>query len=218
MGLKSNKAKRDTSYSRLFARVYNPVMRNLERKFLKKKRMELLQGLEGNIMEVGAGTGINFDLYNPYKTYVFAFEPSESMLAYAEKKLDTMERKNHIKIIKAGVGDELPLENIPEEGFDYIVFTLVLCTIPDAKSAIEIVKKYLNKNGKIIVLEHISAKGGIGKFLQNSINPIWRHCAEGCHLNRATDVMLKEMGLNVISESYFYKFLPFYMAILSWSE
>ncbi len=68
----SNKAKNDSSYSRLFARIYNPVMNNLERKFLRLKREELLKDLKGDILEVGSGTGINFDIYNPDQTKVFA--------------------------------------------------------------------------------------------------------------------------------------------------
>jgi ubiquinone/menaquinone biosynthesis C-methylase UbiE len=213
----SNKAKNDSNYSRLFARIYNPVMNNLERKFLRLKREELLKELKGDILEVGAGTGINFDIYNPDQTKVFAFEPSEAMLGFARQKMESMAVNKHIKLIKAGVGDVLPADAIPEEGFDYVVCTLVLCTIPDAKAALEAISGYLKPDGKLLVLEHIKAKSGFGRFVQNSLNPIWKHCAEGCHLNRPTDLLLKAMGYIADKESYFSKIIPFYMASLRFS-
>lgn len=209
-----NKAVKDSAYSRFFARIYNPIMNTMERKILRVKRKELFSGISGNVLEVGAGTGINFDLYNPENTTVYAFEPSESMLSYAKEKLQKMEYSEHIRLIQAGVGDDMPIDFIPKEGFDYVVFTLVLCTIPDVVSALEVVKSHLKKDAKILVLEHIKAKGFFGKFIQNLLNPIWKYCAEGCHLNRSTDLLLKEMGFRVEKESYFTKLLPFYTASL----
>lgn len=209
----NNKSKPDTRYSRLFARIYNPVMSRIESKFLRAKREQLLAALEGNILEVGAGTGINFDIYNPDKTQVFAFEPSGAMLALAEKKLETLEKRAHIQLIQAGVGDELPEGFLPKEGVDYAVFTLVLCTIPDPKAALAHVSKLLKPDGKIIILEHIRAKTGFARFMQAALNPIWKHAAEGCHLNRATDDLLKTLGFTLLEEHYFTKIVPFYMAV-----
>jgi len=208
----NNKSKPDTRYSRLFARVYNPLMGIIERK-LRAKREQLLASLQGNILEVGAGTGINFDIYDASKTAVFAFEPSVSMLAFAQKKIDGLEKKEHIHLIQAGVGDELPEGFLPKEGIDYAVFTLVLCTIPDPKAALLHISKLLKPAGKIIILEHIRAKTGFARFVQSVLNPIWKHAAEGCHLNRATDELLKELGFIPIEEHYFTKIVPFYMAI-----
>lgn len=207
-----NQSKPDTWYARLFARVYNPVMSSIEKKILFPRRKQLLSELSGTVLEVGAGTGINFPLY-PSHTKVIACEPSAAMLQYAANKIKTDSLEN-IDLIHAGVGDEALLLAIPEGGVDAIVCTLVLCTIPDPKAALTDLQKWLKPGGRLIVLEHIKARGFIGRSLQWLFNPIWKRLAEGCHLNRSTDQLLKTFDLTIEQEAYFSRGIPFYQAVL----
>lgn len=119
-----------------------------------------------------------------------------------------------IHIVQAGIGDKTFLENIPEGGFDAIVFTLVLCTIPDPEAALQQCLQWLKPGGKVVVLEHIASSDPWGYRLQKAINPVWRHLAEGCNLHRHTDKLLEDMGFRKVSEEYFTKVLPFYVAVL----
>ena len=207
-----NKAKSDTLYSRLVARVYDPFMEDLEQRFLIHKRRELLQGLRGNILEVGAGTGVNFPLYAP-EARVLAIEPSENMLRYARRRLEGPDIRAAIELVHAGVGDEAAIRP-PAGGFDAIVCTLVLCTIPDAEAAVDNFRRWLAPGGRLCVLEHIISERPAPRILQKLVNPVWKACAEGCHLTRQTDELLKEKGFAAEWEEYFVKGLLFYRAVM----
>ncbi len=202
----------ESAYTRLFARIYDTFMRRIEKSVLGQRRKTLLEQLEGNILEIGAGTGVNFPYYHA-KARVLACEPSASMLKRAETQLDRLETSN-IELIHAGLGDEQLAERLPKGGYDYIVCTLVLCTVPDLDAALKALQSWLKPTGQLIVLEHIRAKGTLGKALQWTIGPLWRSLAEGCHLYRDTDQKLKDYHFEAEQEEYFSKILPFYQAKL----
>jgi SAM-dependent methyltransferase len=190
-------------------------MRRFEQDFLLEKRRKLLENIQGEALEIGCGTGINFTLY-PENVHVVACEPSAPMLGYAFERLEKEKTtiKADIELVHAGIGDE-ELENYtPEGGFDAIICTLVLCTIPDQQAAIDNIKKWLKPTGKLYILEHIRAASAIGRFFQNLFNPLQKLLAEGCNLNRQTDENLKKQGFQPQWEDYFNKGLPLYEAVL----
>ncbi len=126
-----NRTVPDGWYDRLIARFYDPFTNYFERGFMGRRRRELLAGLQGSILEVGAGTGANFDHYPPGAS-VLAIEPSAAMLQRAAEKRAALTAKHaDIRLLHAGIGDPEVSRYVPESGFDAIVLTLVLCTIPD---------------------------------------------------------------------------------------
>lgn len=208
-----NGARPDSLWSRVFARVYDPVMSNLEEKVLWHHRLKLITPLTGNILEVGAGTGVNFKFYNP-SAKVLACEPSEAMCTQALSRAADLKLLNQITVVQAGIGDELLSGQVPAEGFDAIVFTLVLCTIPDPKLAIETVKRWLKPNGKLVVLEHVVPDHWFRKGVHRAINPVWNRVAEGCDLCRDTEKLLREGGFRTVEDESFTAGVPFYKAVL----
>lgn len=199
-------------YTRLFSRVYDPVMRGFEEKVLLRKRKELLHDLAGDVLEVGAGTGVNFALYPP-GAKVIACEPSLPMLAQAHRKLERVPPKASIELVHAGIGDEELEAHIPPGGFDAVVFTLVLCTIPHPEEAVLLVKKWLKPGGRLFVLEHIASERRMGRALQRAVEPVWTSLAEGCRLTRHTDAMLGELGFSPEWERYFTTGMRFYYGV-----
>lgn len=200
-------------YSKFFARLYDPFMESMEQKILGKYRRQLLEPLRGNILEVGSGTGINFKLY-PKECHVLASEPSEHMLRYASERLKMEPVQATIELILAGVGSEELEARVPKDGFDAIVCTLVLCTIPEPEKAVASFKRWLKPDGKLIILEHVHAKTPARKALHNALNPVWRHVAEGCNLNRNTARMLKDHGFVAEWQHDFIKVLPFHVSVM----
>lgn len=209
---KINAAKPEGWYSSIFSRIYDPFMDEFEQKVLQKKRRALLGDLSGNVLEVGCGTGANFTAYSA-DTKVLAIEPSASMLMRAEQKLLDEPLAAEIGLLHAGIGDEIVWEHTPDGGFDAIVFTLVLCTIPEPLLALQECIAHLKPGGKLIALEHIAASNPLGLGVQKLLNPIWQHAAEGCQLDRHTDQLLRSTGLSLLREEYFTKGLPFYMSV-----
>ena len=197
-------------YQKLFASKYDFFMAEVEKTF-QPIRKELIGNLEGDILEVGSGTGINFEHYNP-KAKVLALEPSIFMMTQAENKLPKI---TQITTCNLGIDDPKLDFIIENNSLDYIVCTLVLCTIPDQKLAFEKFKKWLKPTGKLIVLEHIHAQNKPARVLYNLVNPVWKIFGEGCNINRDTDVSIKNAGFTVESEKYFKKSINFYQAVFT---
>ena len=210
---KTNAHLKEGFYSKLFARLYDPFMESMEQKVLGRYRKQLLEPLKGTILEVGSGTGINFKLY-PKGCQVVASEPSEHMLRYASERLKMDPVQASIKLVLAGIGSQELEKHVPKDGFDAIVCTLVLCTIPEPENAVASFKKWLKPDGKLIILEHVHAQTTGRKALHNALNPLWKHVAEGCNLNRNTARMLKHQGFVAEWEHDFIKVLPFHVSVM----
>jgi len=188
-------------------------MTNLE-KTLRPIRKELIADLEGRILEVGSGTGANFEHYQS-TGYVLAIEPSLFMLEKSKVKIP---KHAQITTYNMGVENEQLDSIIESHSLDYIICTLVLCTIPNQHLAFENFKKWLKPTGKLIILEHIHAQNKLKRLLYNIINPFWRIIGDGCNINRDTNLSIKRAGFNMESEHYFKHSLDFYQAVFTVSK
>lgn len=175
-------------YPTLFAKFYDGFIKSFEDK-IAPDRNSYLKDLKGRIVDVGSGTGANFKFFNT-EAEILAVEPSIEMLNKSKVKIDD----KNITLINLGIND-IELDNyIAVESVDTIVCTLVLCTIPNPKSALLNFKKWLKPGGQLIIIEHVHSENAFNAKFQNLINPVWRKFAEGCNLNRDTDKLLLESG------------------------
>ncbi len=196
-------------YKKIFARYYDSFMVNLEER-IKFRRDRLINDLTGNILEIGCGTGINFKFYSS-SCNVIAVEPSLPMLEKAQLKLI----QPNITIFNYGIDDKALYNLKPKEGFDVIVCTLVLCTVPNIEEALSTFKALLKNKGKLVILEHIHSKHPVKSKFQNLINPVWKKVGEGCNLNRKTDEILVKNGFTMQKETYFKHGLDFYEGVFT---
>jgi ubiquinone/menaquinone biosynthesis C-methylase UbiE len=165
----------------------------VEKAFLTKLRKKLLDKAEGKILEIGSGTGVNFELYNDHQ--VVAIEPDTKL---REESLKKVNGKN-ITIIS---GDAENLEFSDNE-FDTVVVTLVLCTIPDYKKSLLEIKRVCKVGGKILVLEHIRHRNKGLAILQDILTPGWKKLAMGCHLNRPTVEVIEKLDFKITKKEYY---------------
>lgn len=200
-------------YSKMFAGTYDTFTAGLERS-IYKKRLALLSPLEGDILDVGSGTGVNFNFYNE-DSRVTAIEPSKSMLKIAKNKFGA---RQNIEFHQKGINDKGLEELLMPQSFDAIVSTLVLCTIPDPQLALDRFKRWLKPDGKLVILEHIHARKSINRRFQKIINPAWKFCGDGCNLTRDTDDLIKQAGFQPVSEEYFKRTLRFYAGVFTFEK
>jgi ubiquinone/menaquinone biosynthesis C-methylase UbiE len=174
---------------RWFAALYDRMNRAEERGFLGEMRKQLLGDLTGDVLEIGAGTGANFEHY-PTNVQVTALEPDPFMLKRAAKKLAALGRTN-ISLQQA------PAERLPfdDATFDVVVSTLVLCTVRDVPRALAEIRRVLKPGGQLHFIEHVRSKG-FGGRAQDLIRPIWGWCSAGCHPNRRTLDALRAAGFD----------------------
>lgn len=207
-------------YQKVFSQFYDPFMESIEKNFLNTIRKDAISKLSGTVLEVGSGTGINFQYYNSASCIqkVYALEPSEYMWKIAEPKIQKINNPSIIQKIRMRMDNELFLEIVPPQSVDFILCTLVLCSIDDLKTTFQIFKKVLKPQGKLYVIEHIRAKHFIGSALQDIVYIPWKHFADGCSINKPTDELLKKAGFILEEEKYYSHLLPFYYACFNKNE
>jgi ubiquinone/menaquinone biosynthesis C-methylase UbiE len=198
-------------YKRIFGALYDRFMNSIENAHLRSRRSRLLSDLSGRVLEVGVGTGTNFEHYND-SIELIGIEPSPYMMPRAEKKKEVLLFPNKITLLNIGCGYPEMEKLIEPDSLDAVVCTLVLCTIPDPSRALKNFMRWLKPGGKLLILEHIRSHNPSNGKLQDLLNPMWRKVADGCHLNRPTDLLLAGSGFQLVREERFKIGIPFYEA------
>lgn len=178
-------------FQRLFAVAYDPVMGALERGRLGAKRRELLAGLTGDIVELGAGTGANLRHLPASVEHVTAVEPDPAMAERLRARAASLGRD--VEVVEAPAED-LPF---PDHSVDVLVTTLVLCTVRDPDAVVAEMHRVLRDDGQLIVLEHVVDPVAARARLQRRLTPAWRVVSRGCHLDRDTRDTLARGGFDV---------------------
>jgi ubiquinone/menaquinone biosynthesis C-methylase UbiE len=171
------------------AAIYDPATKIAERLWFRDHREYVVRELEGNVLDLGAGTGAMFpyfaDATETRPLDVHAIEPDPHMRQRAERKATELDLEVSIQSARAKA---LPYE---ANTFDAVVASLVFCTIADVDTALEEVARVLKPTGELRFFEHVRSTGLRGR-LQDVTTPLWRRVAGGCHLNRNTDVVFAE--------------------------
>lgn len=159
-----------------FAPFYDRFMAGSEAATVGEWRRELLASVEGEVLDLGAGTGANVPLFPPSVRHVVAAEPDAGMA----KRIRGRERRVPLDVVSA-VAEQLPFA---DESFDSVVSTLVLCTVDDLERSIAEVKRVLRPGGAFVFLEHVASDDPSVYRWQRLIDPIWSPIAGGCHVTR----------------------------------
>ena len=185
----------------IFARTYARIGAAAEEKGAAEHRRELLAGLSGRIIEVGAGTGLNFPHYPESVQEVVAVEP-EPLL----RKLATDAAAGAAIAVQVidGVADALPVE---DGSFDAGVASLVLCSVPDQADALGELFRVIRSGGELRFYEHVRADTpGFARF-QHGIDIVWPLFGGGCHASRDTLGAIERAGF-VVESSRGFRFVP----------
>jgi ubiquinone/menaquinone biosynthesis C-methylase UbiE len=177
---------------RFFAAVYDRMLAGTEDAGLRDARHGLVGGARGDVLEIGAGTGLNFGHYVPGQaTRVVATEPDPHMAKRA--RTAAKDAPVPVEVSEASAMD-LPFE---DASFDSVVCTLVLCTVPDPARAVAEIERVLRPGGKLLFLEHVRAPDpGLAKW-QDRLERPWGVLGAGCHPNRDTLALLDASPLDV---------------------
>lgn len=176
---------------RVFAAVYDRMNAEVEKEWGAAARRELLASASGDVLELGAGTGVNLEHYPPAVERLVLSEPDRHMRAKLAAKV--AEGGRRAEIVDAGA-DALPFE---DASFDAAVATLVLCTVPDPAAALREVVRVLKPGGRFFFAEHVRAQSSRKARAQDVVKPLWMFMARGCHPNRDTLATIAASGLEV---------------------
>jgi ubiquinone/menaquinone biosynthesis C-methylase UbiE len=173
----------------LFARAFHRVSGLMEHE-VGRHRDALLGGLSGQVLEVGAGNGMNFAHYPSAVWRVVAVEPEPYLRARAEQAAD---RAAVSVTVLDAVADELPLE---DASVDAAVCSLVLCSVPDQGRALAELRRVVRPRGELRVFEHVRSPSAGKARLQHAFDRsgVWPRLAGGCHCGHDTLAAIEEAG------------------------
>lgn len=180
----------DATWGRGFAALYDRFLEGVEKAGLRAMRRELLGQASGRTIDIGSGTGANLELY-PAEVDLAMAEPDPHMARQLRRRV--AESGRAVELVEAGAED-LPFE---DASFDTAVFTLVLCTVPDPRAALEEVARVLKPGGRMLFLEHVRAESpGLARW-QDRLEKPWRFVGDGCHCNRDTVATIETSPLRL---------------------
>lgn len=160
-------------------------------------RSRVTSDLEGDVLEVGFGSGRNVPHYPDAVQRVRAVEPAGAGWKLAADRIAA----RGLPVESIGLdGQDLPLD---DDSVDHVLTTWTLCTIPDVDRALREVFRVLRPGGSLHFAEHGRSPDPKVARWQNRFTPIQRRVAGGCHLNRPIDELIARSGLELTSlENY----------------
>jgi len=171
----------------------------LDTKEIPPLRERTCQGLRGDVVEIGFGSGLNIPHYPAAVRSVNAVEPSDVAWRLARKRLDA----SSTPVRRSGLdGERLDL---PDESLDAALSTFTMCTIPDLRAALAEIVRVLKPGGRLHFVEHGLAPDPSVARWQARLQPIQGRVAGGCHLNRPIADLVAGSGLVTESLDTFYE-------------
>ena len=172
-----------------FARVWN-VMARHEPESLKRLRRENLAGLSGRVLEVGAGTGTNFELYPDTVTEVVAVEPERRLAVLARQAAAAAPVPVTVST------DTVEAYSATGTPFDAAVCSLVLCSVDEPDHVVHQLLSLLRPSGELRYLEHIAGTGARARLQKIADATLWPRMAGNCHTHRHTEETIVGAGFS----------------------
>jgi ubiquinone/menaquinone biosynthesis C-methylase UbiE len=173
----------------IFPRLMDRFMRGQE---FQRLREDLLTSADGDVLEIGLGTGLNLACYPQRVLRLRAVDPTPLLPARVAKRSATVSFPVEITHLSA---ERLPYE---DGSFDCVVSTWTLCTIPDSVQALREVRRVLKPTGRFLFLEHGRSDNAATAAWQDRLNPIQNVLGCGCNLNRRIDQLISKAGLHIL--------------------
>ncbi len=181
----------DATWGRAFAWGYDWFLSQTEQAGLRDMRRELLADARGRCLEIGAGTGLNLDLWPEGLDRLVVTEPDPHMAKRLRGRVQDSGRAAEVV--------EAPAERLPfeDDSFDTAALTLVLCTVPEPPAALREIDRVLAPGGRLLFLEHVRSPDPKLARWQDRLHRPWYLFGDGCHCNRDTLATIESSPLEV---------------------
>lgn len=165
----------------------------------QKQREKVVHLAEGDVLEIGMGSGLNLPYYDSSKVRkIFGLEPSAGMRRKARPMVESADVE--VEFIDLP-GEAIPLE---DNSIDTVLITYTLCSIAEAAAALEGMRRVLKAGGQLIYCEHGQAPDDNIRRWQQRLNPPWRKIAGGCNMNRDIPALIEQGGFELTMDERMY--------------
>ncbi|WP_406636767.1 class I SAM-dependent methyltransferase [Pseudarthrobacter quantipunctorum] len=180
-----------------FARAYARVVGEMNRRGATEHRRELMGGLRGFVVEIGAGDGSSFALYPPAVTHVLAIEPDDYLRGIAAARAASAPVP---VTVRAGAAEHIPAA---DASVDAVVSSLVLCSVSEQAPVLAEIRRVLRPGGTLAFYEHVRSENRLIAAVEDVLAPAWQRFAGGCHPNRDTVAAIGEAGFAPVGSRRF---------------
>ena len=168
-------------------------------KVSREQRARVCEGLSGEVVEIGFGSGLNVPHYPGEVRRVAAVDPADIGWKLASKRI----AETATPIERSGLdGQSLPFA---DDSFDAALSTWTMCTIPDIDAALRELRRVLKPGGTLHFVEHGLAPDEEVRRWQNRLNPVQNRLFGGCNLNRPTVDLLRGAGFEIDHVDVYYE-------------
>jgi ubiquinone/menaquinone biosynthesis C-methylase UbiE len=190
----------------VFARIQAWASAIEEQRGGAERRRQLLHGLSGRVVEVGAGSGVSFAHYPSSVSELVAIEPEPALRARA---LEASKGAPVPVRVLDGVAERMPL---PDASMDAAVFAGVLCSVAEPRGVLEEARRVLRAGGELRFYEHVLSRNARLRGLQRLLGAtVWPRLFGGCRTTRDTEATLRASGFT-IEERERFSFRPTLLA------
>lgn len=181
---------------------------------IMKRRAKVVPRAQGKVLELGAGGGANFALYDPSRvTSVEGVDPSPELLSRAH---DAAKATGVPFTIECGIAEDLPFD---DASFDTVLTTFTLCSVQDQAQALVEARRVLKPGGQLLFCEHGAAPDANVAKWQRRIEPIWKRIGGGCHLTRPVSAAVAQAGFSIVEQKAEYmENSPRWAGWVEWGE
>jgi len=166
---------------------------------MTRLRSESVPQAQGEVLEIGIGSGLNLPFYSSAVRHVYGIDPSVELQRMASKRASTL--SYGVTFFQQSAEDPVPLR---DSTIDTIVMTWSLCSIANPAAALQQMKRMLKPNGRLIFVEHGRSADARVTTWQDRITPMWKRIGGGCHLNRKIDDLIRAAGFHIAEQKNFY--------------
>lgn len=172
-----------------------PWVQDLGMRLMDDLRSEALDRARGDVLEVGFGTGRNLPHYPSGVRSVWGVDPMTTD-GVASVKERVARAPFPVERAALRADQRLPFD---AGRFDCVVTTWTLCSIPDARAALDEMHRVLKPGGLYLFIEHGRGRNERTIRWQDRLNPIWLRLTDGCNLNRPIDQLVEQSGFELTS-------------------
>ncbi|WP_281259036.1 class I SAM-dependent methyltransferase [Stenomitos frigidus] len=165
-------------------------------------RQQVLANVQGEVLEIGFGTGLNLPYYPNRVEKITTVDPNAGANALAQKRIRASTIAIDNRVLN---GENLPMA---DNTFDSVVSTWTLCSIANVEQALREIHRVLKPGGRFFFIEHGLSDDPTVQRWQNRLTPLQRVIADGCHLNRNIQQLVRQQFASVTLETFYAEHTP----------